>query len=169
MASASITCCFHPKRPIASRPRGSTRSTAGARKPAITRPFGWNSPEAFRSTIEDVGIDVSQLRAAAGPARLHVGGVEEERVAGFAFPQVLMRDLGNGLGAKPGTRILSSGRNASVPHERELAALLDDGTVVGRVEVRGGAVDDDAGNGELSRQRFTARFEVDGLRQALHV
>src|SRR6478609_4091922 len=121
MASASITCCSRPKPPTGLPPPASTRTTAGAKRPAITPRCGSTSAiSACVSAVEDVRLDLRQLDFLARPARPDVGRVEVERVGGLALPQVLLRDLGDGLSPLPGSRAFVGRRNASVADEREL-------------------------------------------------
>jgi exodeoxyribonuclease III len=84
-ASASIICCCHPSRPIASPMPASTRPRAARRKPAITRQPGSRSAEPFAPlTIAVIYIQdhvTAGLRHSGGLVQRHKGDVPCSRLS----------------------------------------------------------------------------------------
>src|SRR5690606_30890541 len=127
-----------------------------------------NWPEA-RSAIEYVAIDGRAGDLPAGPARPHVSRVEEQRIADFAFPQVLVRDARNGMGPGPRGRAFLDRRDAAALDEGKLAALGYDRAVVARKKPGFGTVDDDLANCKLAGKGLAAGFEIDRFGEAAQV
>ena len=114
-------------------------------------------------------VDLREPRFALAPARLDVAGVEEGRIARFALPQSLMRDLRNCDRAFPRCRAGGRLRHAVPAHEGELPLLAHHAAIgLGEAAILG-AVDDHLRDRQLAIELLAARLEIDRTGKAVQL